>query len=446
MAEPAPKLRLFEAVLYGLALVTGMRWIAVAAAVGPSALPLWLLALLTFYVPLAAATAELSARFAGDGGLYVWTRDTLGPRAGFLIGWFYWVAQIPYFAGILYFLSSLILSAIGGDTKDTLAFMAISTAIAALVTLVQLGGLRTGKWLPNFGTAGGWVVLAIIVAMAAIIALRGEGATNFAAASYVPPASFDTAILWGTIVFAFCGAEALGFLRNEVAGGPRALVRILAAVGCGLAFLYIAGTVSFLVILPRESLTRLAGFPDALRAGLSHVGLGGLAPGVIGLFALSMLGGFAAWFGVAARLPFAAGTEAFLPPVFASRSPRTGAPVPAVLLQAACVLVTILISQAGGSVASAYDFLVAMSVLTATIPYVFLFAVYLKRASDRRAAVLGWTGQLATLSAIACTLVPNASETHPAMAVLKIVLSALAMAVLGMALYRFADRRRATAA
>ena len=39
----------------------------------------------------------------------------------------------------------------------------------------------------------------------------------------------------------------------------------------------------------------------------------------------------------------------------------------------------VILSQAGEGAAAAYDFLVAMSVLTATIPYVLVFAAYLAR-------------------------------------------------------------------
>ncbi|HEY0106701.1 MAG TPA: APC family permease, partial [Rhizomicrobium sp.] len=384
MAAPPQKLRFLDTALYALALGTGLRWIAVAAAVGPSALPLWLLALLIFYAPLAAATAELTARFDGEGGIYVWSREALGPLAGFLCGWSYWIAQLPYFAGILYFLGGLILAALGGDPKDSLAYMAISVAVLGVVTGVQLLGLRYGKWLPNFGTAGGWIVLGVVLAMALVIAGRGESATDFLAAAYLPHAGFDTAILWGTIVFAYSGVEAVGFLRNEVEGGMKTIRRVLLIVGLGSLFIYVVGTVAFLVILPRDALSRLGGFPSALALGLAHVGAGGWAPAVIGLFALSMLGQFTGWFGVSARLPFAAGIDAFLPPLFARRDPKTGAPVAAILLQASLTLAMILLSQAGTSAAAAYDFMVAMGVLTAVVPYLFMFAVYLKTARRPR--------------------------------------------------------------
>lgn len=453
-----PKLKFLDATLYSLAVGGGIRWIAVAAAVGPSSLPLWLLALVVFFIPLSVATAELTARFEGEGGLYIWVRDAMGPFAGFVCGWFYWIALMPYFAGILYFLGGLILASVGGDPKDTALYLSISLAISCLVTGVQLAGLKYGKWLPNFGTAGGWIVVGLILVMGATVAARGQSATDFGRASYLAPANFDTAILWGTIVFAYSGVEAVGFLRNEIEGGLRTIVRVLAIVGVSSVIIYIAGTGSFLAILPRSELTRLSGFSDAVAIGLRHVGAGWLAPWAIGLFALSMLGGFTAWFGVGARLPFAAGLDHFLPRAFAKRHPRTGAPVAAILLQAALMLIFVGLSQAGTSVAAAYDFLVAMGVLTNTIPYVLVFVAWFRCAKlppvpgawappggARTSAVLAIVGAVSSIVAIACTLAPNSGDAHPLIGIAKIVGSTAAVFVAGAAFYAIADRRRKAA-
>jgi len=239
----------------------------------------------------------------------------------------------------------------------------------------------------------------------------------------------------------------------------RTIVRALVIVGVGSVFIYIAGTSSFLVILPQSPLSRLAGFPDALRIGLDHVGLGRFAPVVIGLFALSMLGSFVAWFGVGARLPFAAGIDAFLPAVFAKRNPKTGAPVPAIWLQAGLMIGIAVLSQAGSSVAGAYDFLVAMAVLGSTIPYLFMFWVHIKTASmppiprawappggKRTTLILGWLGMASSFVAIVCSMVPSSSDPNPAWAFLKIVISTLVMLGAGLLLYWTAARRRALAA
>jgi len=458
-ASPAlPKLKFIDATLYAVAMNIGLRWIAVAAAAGPAAFPLWLVALFAFYVPLVAATAALTARFEAEGGIYAWARDTYGPLPGFICGWFYWIALMPYFAGILYFLSGLIVSAVGADATNTLLYLGISIGISAFVIAFQVAGLRFGKWLTNFGAAGSWAIFLTILAIAFFISSRGTSATNFFHASYLPAMNFDTAILWGSIVFAFSGAESIAFLRNDIAGGMRTILRVLAISGVAIAFVYIVGTAALLVILPHADLTRLGGFPDALRVAYGRAGFGHFASIAIGLLALAQLGGFTGWFGIGARLPFAAGLDHFLPPLFARRNAKTGAPVAAVLLQGGLMLVMVVLSQAGSNVAAAYDFLIAMSVLTSTIPYLFTFAAYLKfaRADDvpgawhmpggvRATLIVGGIGQCATVIAIACTLVPSSSEPHPLAAFLKIVLSTAVMLAVGLLLYWFAARRRAAA-
>ena len=123
MAEQPHRLTALDTALYGIAIGVGIRWIAVAAAAGPASLPMWVLSLLTFFIPLAAATAELTARVQGEGGIYAWTRDVLGPFAGFMCGWCYSISLIPYFGSILFFLGGLAAAAFGADAKDPVIFM-----------------------------------------------------------------------------------------------------------------------------------------------------------------------------------------------------------------------------------------------------------------------------------------------------------------------------------
>jgi glutamate:GABA antiporter len=84
------------------------------------------------------------------------------------------------------------------------------------------------------------------------------------------------------------------------------------------------------------------------------------------------------------------------------------------------VAAIVVISQAGDTLKGAYDFLVAMSVLSYTLPFLFLFAVYLAvqfrpTPADTWAPPGGWRvalaigaiGMIATIVAVACTLVPS---------------------------------------
>src|SRR5919109_2657232 len=102
--------------------VTGfsLRWVATAAAAGPSALVIWVIAALGLFVPLVFSVLELSSRYPEEGGVYVWSKHAFGPFAAFVAGWSYWGSNLPYFPGLLYFAAANALL-IGGPPWQPLA-------------------------------------------------------------------------------------------------------------------------------------------------------------------------------------------------------------------------------------------------------------------------------------------------------------------------------------
>lgn len=458
-AQPARTLGFADLFLYAASVALSIRWISVAAAAGPSSLPLWALAVLLFGVPLVLATAELTGRFEGEGGIYAWAGGAFGPFWGFLCGWIYWTSNLPFFSGMLVFMLSLLTPALGPAgralTDDPALFTAVALAVAALVGGAHYLGLGAGKWISNLGGASNFVLVGLLTLTATGVALRHGAATNFARADYRPPLDLAGAALWGTMVFGVGGPEALALLRNEVRGGMRTILGVLATVAVFQIAFYVAGTSSILVILTPQSATRLSGLPDAIILGLKTLGLGPLAPAVLVAGFLCALGSYSAWFGVAARLPFAAGVDAVLPRAFGRRDPRTGAPHAAIIVQTVVVAAILLISQAGETLRAAYDFLVAMTVLSYTLPFVFLFAVYVAiqrrpvasgvwrtPGGPRAAAAFGAIGLAATCVAIGGTLAPSPDARDPAAEVVKLVLASAVLVLSGAGFYVAARRRR----
>ena len=86
-----------DIVLFNVAAIVGMRWIALAAANGPSSLFLWVLAGVAFFIPQGFAVNALTSAIPEEGGLYVWTKKAFGERHGFMAGWLYWANNILYF-------------------------------------------------------------------------------------------------------------------------------------------------------------------------------------------------------------------------------------------------------------------------------------------------------------------------------------------------------------
>jgi amino acid transporter len=443
-------LRFPDVLIYCLGSGISVRWIAVAAAAGPSSVTLWAAALLLFYVPQVVAVAVLTSQFRGEGGIYLWTRATLGEFAGFMCGWIYWMANLPYLPGLLYFLAG-VLAFMGGGRADALGtreLLLLSVGIMLVTTAMNVVGLRIGKWLTNVGGIAVWLILMLIFSTGAWIYLTGGAATRFTAAAFVPGLTAPSILLWATVVFALGGAEGIGFLRTEVAGGPRAIVKALLAAGAAIMAGYLLGTVAVMAVLPPAEVTNLGGVAEALTRSLQRVGWEGLRVPALAILALSAWGGLNAWYQASARLPFAAGIDAYLPAVFGRRHPKWDTPFAALLLQTSLVIVFLLLSQAGGTVRQTYDFFIRMGVIGYSLPYLFLFMAFLKAFRQRRAEeggsfplsgtsarLIGLAGLAATLSAIGATLVPDPQEPDPLRGFLRIALATVALFLSGLLVY-----------
>src|SRR3974377_2493452 len=86
-----------DLVMFSLVPPLSLRWIPVAASTGPSSIAIWVVGLLTIFIPLALCVMELSSRYPQEGGMYVWTKVAFGDFAGFLTGGIYWTSNLPIF-------------------------------------------------------------------------------------------------------------------------------------------------------------------------------------------------------------------------------------------------------------------------------------------------------------------------------------------------------------
>lgn len=432
-------LGLWEIVLYGAAMNLGIRWLATGAAAGPMALPIWIIAAIVFLVPLMLATLALSQRFPGEGAVYAWTRDTQGPLAGFLCGWFYWASVLPFFAGLLVFTVNLLGGTVGGELGawlvTPLGVILASSGLIMAIGVMHAAGIGVGKWMPLIGASVTLALVAFIIFGGFYLAARSGSATDFAQARYLPKLDANAAILWSTMIFAFGGAEGIALLRSQARGGLGAIKLAVVMIGIGLMLAYAIGTAAMLMVLPQDQTSRLGGLPEVLQLMLQKLSSPQLAPVVLVGLSVALLGGLSSWFGAAARLPFAAGLSHALPPAFAKLDPKTGAPVNAIWVQTALVIILLVLSQAGTSVAGAYDFMIAMGTLSFALPYLFMFVAWWKITEGNHGKLGAAVGFSITLSAILGSLVPSPDAGDPVTSILKLLAATLVMTASGVGLY-----------
>src|SRR5271169_1048166 len=442
--------------------ITGisLRWIATAAAAGPSSIVIWVGAWLCFYTPLALSVLELSSRYPNEGGLYVWSKRAFGDFSGFMAAWTYWTSNLPYFPAVLYFAASNILfmrqaawQHLSGNATFYIVFALLTLSAATLMNIV---GLDVGKWLHNVGALAMWIPVGIVIVLGLIAWHRFGSATTFTMHAMVPSTHLNDIIFWSVLTFAFGGSETASFMGEEIKNPRRAIPFALLFGGVTVAFCYIVGTAAVLLALPSSEVNSLQGLVQAISKTSSRVGFPGVLPVAAFLIALSNIGAAGAYLAAVARLPFVAGIDRFLPPVFGALHPRWKTPWVALLTQSILGVVFIFLGQAGTSVKGAYDVLVSMGVITYFIPYLYLFAAMIKLQREPAgpevirvpggktvAMLVATLGFVTTAATIALSLIPQADEPNKPLALFKIVGGTMALVLLGVWIY-VAGKRRAT--
>ena len=442
--------------LFYVASGLSLRWIATAAAAGPSAITIWLTALAGFFVPLAVCVLDLSSRYPDEGGLYIWTREAFGPFAAFISAWTYWMSNLPYFPSILFFAAGSLVyvnKAMSKAADSSLYFLVFTVVVLTSITALNVIGLDFGKWLNNLGAIGSIVPAILLIALGCISYFRFGSATPFSIAGMIPRPGMKNLIFLSTIFFAFGGCEAGSFMGDEIRDPRRNIPRSLLAAGLILALGYIAGTTSMLVALPAERISGLGGFMSAIDSLASRLGMNAVVPSVALLVAISSIGAASAYLSSTARLPFVAGVHRYLPQVFGRVHPRFQTPHVALISYGAAGVGFGLLGQAGTNVRGAYDMLVAMAVITYFIPYLTLFASAIRLQAQplpenklrfpgrkRITILLASVGLLSTACTIVLSLFPAEDDAHPMVTLLKIVVGTIVLLGLGILVYRSSRR------
>jgi len=440
--------------------VTGisLRWIATAAAAGPSSIVIWIGAWFCFYLPLALSVLELSSRYPGEGGLYVWSKRAFGEFSGFMAAWVYWTSNLPFFPAVLYFAASNILfvrqNAWGHLSSNATFYVIFSLITLSLATLLNIVGLDIGKWLNNVGALAMWIPAAIVIVMGLIAWHRYGSATSFTLHSMTPSTHFNDIIFWSVLTFAFGGCETASFMGEEIKNPRRTLPLALILSGVTVALCYIGGTAAILLAIPSSEVNSLQGLVQAVSKTASRLGFPGVLPLAALLIALSNIGACGAYLGAVARLPFVAGIDRLLPPAFGSLHPRWKTPWIALLTQFVLGVMFIVLGQAGTSVKGAYDVLVSLGVIFYFIPYLYLFAALIKVQGvpvgqgviqvpgGRHVAMLvAVVGLVTTAATIALSLIPQPDEANKPLAIFKIVGGTAALLLIGAWIY-WAEKRK----
>jgi glutamate:GABA antiporter len=447
------QLALRDLVLTQILCVVGSSWVGVAAGLGRAQTLTWLVAMLLFYLPMAASVICLNRQMPLEGGLYAWARHAFGDFAGFLTAWNIWVYGIAVTAAILYALPTELAYLFGPAAawlpESHLASLAIVTSILAGITLAALRGLNVGKWIHNIG---GIAILLVFLALILlpVWALSRHVPVSWPAIAFTtPPLELRSLALFGQMLFgALCGLEYIAILAGESHRAASTIGRSVWISSPIICAMFILGTSSVLAFSHPGHIDFIAPIPQTLRLALGHTGAGNLfAIAAILLLQLRLLGNSSYIFTGVTRLPMAAGWDALVPLWFTRLHPQRRTPTHSILCSAALVLLLIVLGSFGVHAQEAYQLLSNASLTHYELAYLAMFAIPLFGAVALRRVLPWWlkwlsaVGFAATLFSLMISIYPFVDVVNPWTYGAKILGTTVISNLLAVAFYKL--RRRA---
>jgi amino acid transporter len=366
----------------------GVRWFAIAAGLGAQSMLYWVLGAVFFFVPLTIIVTYLSKLYPEEGGMYAWTKNTLGDKAGFLMAWLYFINMVFYYPAILIFLSTNLAYFLGDPSlAQNSTFIVISVLVAYwFITGISLFGLKANKFVTEYGGFIGTLIPTVLLIVLGFVYyfVFHHSATHFSLSHILHGRSISGHLeTLSIIMFAMAGIEIIPTFANSVRNPKRDLVLGLALGALAIVICYVLGTVALNIVLSPEHIRKTSGFIQAFEVMGKHFHWPWLAQGTAFLLIFAELAAVSIWLLAPVTMFFKCTPKGSLP-AWIKRANKDGAPANALLAVGALVTVVTLVTNLLPNVNAMYQILILMTTVLYFIPYllmVFVFCKNLKRLS-----------------------------------------------------------------
>ncbi len=378
----------WDLVLLFVVAVFNLNVVPSIAANGGVTVWLWAISLLLFFWPQGIAVIELSQRFPGEGGVYLWAKEIFGDFHGFLSGWCYWTNNMMYVPTVmLYFVgvSVYVLGPRHAGLADSKVFaLGASLALFAVLVVLNIIGLGVGKWINNVGAVGTFVAAATLIGLGAVVWLH-FGTTVSAADFRIPANPRFVMNAFGVICFGLVGLELASVMGDEIHEPRRTMPGAVALGGIISGALYIGVTLTLLIAVDKRDINVLQGIVQAVSHLAARVGVSWIIPGFALMLSLAIAGIGSAWLAGSARIPFVAGLDSYLPSWLGKVHPRYGTPYAALIVHAAVSAVLVVLNFSSSGVQETFQKLLSLAVVLQLVPFLYVFGALLKIAANRGA-------------------------------------------------------------
>jgi putative glutamate/gamma-aminobutyrate antiporter len=371
-----PSISVFVLTMMNLATILSIKNWPFAAEFGFSSLFFILLAVLTFFIPSALVSAELATGWPQQGGIFVWVKEALGNRMGFLAVWLLWVENVVWYPTILSFIAGTMAYAIDPALSDSNLFTFFTILIVFWgVTLLNFKGIRFSGFISTLGVILGTLIPGALIVILGLSWMYGSRPMEIEMnwASFFPSITHPYQLVFlAGVILSFAGIEMNAVHANDVENPQKSYPLAILVSVVLIVFFTSFGTLSIAMVIPQSKINLVAGSVAAIDYFLSAYNLKGYIPLVSVLISFGALAGLSTWIAGPSKGLLTAAQSGDLPPILRTVN-KHGMPVGMLILQGIIVTVLALVFLIMPNVNSSFWMMTAMVSQLYLLMYLLLF-------------------------------------------------------------------------
>jgi len=373
----------FTLAMINVAAIASLRGLPSLAEYGLSSAFYYILAALVFLIPVSLVSAELATGWPKRGGVFIWVKEALGQRWGFLAIWLQWIQNVIWYPTILSFTAATFAFIISPKLASNPVYM---VAVILIVywgsTLINLRGMKLSGRISSIGVIAGTLIPgAIIIALGLTWIFSGaQSQISFSWGELIPDLSnIRNLALVVMVLLGFAGMEMSAVHAQEVKDPQKEYPKaIFLSVGVILTVLILA-TLAVAIVVPQGEISLVAGVMQAFTDFFDAYNVPWLIPILAFMITIGAIGQVVTWIAGPSKGLFATARHGELPPFF-QKVNKNGVARNLLLAQGGIVTLLSLVFLLMPSVSSSYWILTALTAQLYLIMYILMFisAIVLK--------------------------------------------------------------------
>jgi len=370
------RISLFTVSMINIAAIISLKNFPVQSVYGVSLIFYLLLASLLFFLPTALVSAELATGWPKTGGIYIWVREALGEKWGFMAIWLQWIENVIWYPTTLAFAAGisayLINPALAHNKIFTLAVVLISFWG---LTFLNFLGMRASGFISSFGVISGTILPGALIILLGLGWVIGGKPLEIAFTwdNLVPNfTDLSSLVLLVGMILGLAGMELSAVHAGEVENPQKDYPRAMIIAVVTIIILSLLGSLAIAIVVPVKDLSLVAGVMEAFAIFFQAYHLEWMTPIIAGLMTIGALSMISTWIIGPSKGLMVTANHGDLPPLF-QKINREKMPVALLYFQAILVTLLSLVFLLMPTVSSSYWILTALTAQLYLLMYLLMF-------------------------------------------------------------------------